>query len=370
MKSLTCLISMRDDVGSSNTWFSNGYSQNVKFFYDLLELLGHYPLFLFGAEFPAKRFTLLGKEYRGLSYQQVLDEGLYVDIIFETGVTVPEDMRALFRNRFGSRIVSVRYGISLIMDMEQLVHNESMSSGIHVAGSDWVWTSPHIGYGKHYLQTLFRCPAVEAPYLWEPDFVSKGFEDAPPEEVRDIYVMEPNLSVIKNALVPMAIVEEVFRTDPGLFGKAMVLNGLSFYQRTYFLENIVRYMDSLRSETNKVFFTGRYRFDDVFKKPDVLLGHQWGCSLNYLYLEALYSGLPLVHNAEPLQEVGYYYPEFDIQTGRDQCIAALKGHKVSAHLGPNRGFIERFSVHNPALQAEYGRLLEQVMDTPPKVGGA
>lgn len=368
MKSLTCLVSMRDEVASPSTWFSNGYSQNIKFFYDLLERLGHYPLFLFGKDNPEKRFTLQGKEYRGLSYQQALDEGLHVDIVFEIGVTVSEEMRTVFRNRFGSRIVSVRYGISLIMDMEQLVHNESMSSGIHVAGADWVWTSPHIGYGKYYLQTLFRCPAVVAPYIWEPDFVTQRFEDAPADEVRDIYVMEPNLSVIKNALTPMAVIEEVFRADPGAFGKAMVLNGLSFYQRNYFLQNIVRYMDSLRAETNKVFFTGRYRFDDVFKKPDVLLGHQWGCSLNYLYLEALYSGLPLVHNSEPLQEVGYYYPEFDIQAGRDRCLEALKGHQVSVHRERNQAFLERFSVANAEVQAEYRRLIEQVMDAPPRTG--
>jgi len=362
MQSLTCLVSMRDDVENPETWYSNGYSQNIKFFYELLELMGHYPIFLFGKDYLPCRFPLMGREYRGMSINQVLEEKIHVDIAFEVGVTINEDVRQVLRQRYGSKIVAVRYGIALVMDMEQLVHNETMTPGIHVAGADAVWTSPHIGYGIQYLQTILRCPGRIAPYLWEPHFITRSFKDTDIPERMDIYVMEPNLSVIKNALIPIAVIEEVWRQAPEAFGKACVLNGLNFYNRTYFLENIVRYMESVRAETNKVFFLARYRFDDVFQRPDVLLGHQWGCDLNYLYLEALHIGLPFVHNSEALQEVGYYYPGFDVQAGRDRCLEALSGHSIERSAEANRKLLFRYSIHNPEVQAEYARLIAEVME--------
>ena len=64
MAGLKCLISMHHTVNQADLWYSNGYSQNVKFFYDLLELMGHEPVFMTPVDIPGNRFTLLGKEYR------------------------------------------------------------------------------------------------------------------------------------------------------------------------------------------------------------------------------------------------------------------------------------------------------------------
>ncbi len=364
MRKLKCFISMRHSVDAPELWFSNGYSQNVKFFYDLLELMGHEPVFMTNGKVPGGSFEVCRRSYRCVFQDDVINEMHPCDIAFEGGVTINADMRDFLRSAFGTRIVSLRYGIGLLMDMEQLVHAETMTPGIHVSGADVVWTSPHIAYGLPYLRTLYRCPSGVAPYIWEPDFISRRFLASGKPRQRDIYVMEPNISVIKNALVPMAIIEQVYRTDPDAFGKARIVNAMQFYQRAYFLDNIVRHMDSLLGENNKVFFTPRARFEDAFQQPDLLLGHQWGCDLNYLYLEALYTGLPLVHNSDSLREVGYYYPGFDVEIGRDQCLRALRDYRVEDAMPANSAMLRRFSIHNPEVQAEYRRLLEEVLDTP------
>ena len=63
-------------------------------------------------------------------------------------------------------------------------------------------------------------------------------------------------------------------------------------------------MPSLNASATKeaagIFFE-RCRFSDVFSHPDILLSHQWNNALNYLYLEALYKNIPLVHNSDFLQ---------------------------------------------------------------------
>lgn len=363
MARLKCMISMSHTVDQPNLWFSNGYSQNVKFFYDLLELMGHEPWFMTAQRIEGDQFELDGRSYRCVQMQQMVDEMIHCDIAFEGGVTINPDLRSFLRQAFGTRIVSLRYGIGLLMDMEQLVHAETMSPGIHVAGADVVWTSPHIAYGLPYLRTLYRCPSGVSPYIWEPEFVTRRFLASGKPRTRDIFVMEPNLSVIKNALIPMAIIEQVYRAEPDSFSRAMILNAMQFYQRQYFLENIVRNMEAMLAERNKVYFTPRARFDECFQQQDLLLGHQWGCDLNYLYLEALYAGIPLVHNSDSLREVGYYYPDFDVDRGRDQCLRALKDYRVEEHIGANMAELHKYSIHNPQVQKEYARLIEQVMDT-------
>ncbi len=364
MAKLKCLISMQPITDRPELWYSNGYNQNVKFFYDLLELMGHEPTFIAPGDVPGEQFVVKEKRYRCINQQKVVDDMLHCDIAFEGGVTINADMRDFLRGAFGTRIVSVRYGIGLLMDMEQLVHAETMSPGIHVSGADVVWTSPHIAYGLPYLRTLYRCPSGISPYIWEPDFITRRFLANGKPRVRDIYVMEPNISVIKNSLIPMAIIEQVYRSDPGSFGKAMILNGMHFYQRRYFLDNIARHLSCMPAERNKIYFTPRARFDEAFQQPDLLLGHQWGCDLNYLYLEALYAGVPLVHNSDSLREVGYYYPDFDVDAGRDQCLRALRDYRVEQAMPQNLAQVRRYSIHNPEVQQEYARLIEQVLDTP------
>jgi len=361
--SLTCLISCRDDFDNPSLWYSNGYSQNVKFFYDLLEGMGHRPVLLVGRKVQQATFPLLGRQYRVASPSQLAEQGLRPEIAFDAAVTIGADVREFLRERFDTRIVVLRYGPSMVVDMEHILYSEVLGAGIHVGGADMTWTSPHYTYSMKYLETLYRCPCTIAPYIWEPEFLTRStYQDN--AFVRDIYVMEPNISVIKNALIPMAIIEEVYRTDPEAFGKAMILNAGKFSQRTYFLENIVRNMGAMKAEHKKVFFTDRYRFDEVFQRPDVLLGHQWNNELNYLYLEALWRGIPLVHNSERLAEVGYFYPDFEVDVGRDRLLEALRSHRTGSDLGRNEQFLHRFSIHNPEVRGEYQRLLDEVMDRP------
>lgn len=356
------LLTIRNDVADPNVIFSNGFSQNLKFFFELLELLGHEPYLLVADENRDGKVVLAGRNYPTVTYQRVRSEDVRYDIAFEGGCTINPPFRDYLRERFGTRVVSLRYGISMIMDMEQMSHHETMTGGLHFAGADWVWTSPHIAYGLPYLEVVYNAPGRVAPYIWEPDFVPRRFVSRGQMDVRDIFVMEPSISIIKHGLIPLTIIEELYRRSPDAFGKATILNGSHYNMRTYFLENVVRNFSSAIAEANKVFFGGRVPFGQVFKRPDLLLGHQWGCELNYLYLEALWAGLPLVHNSDALAEVGYHYPGFDVHAGTERCLEALRDHDEARSLARAEAFVQRYSIRNPEVQAGYRRLIDEVMD--------
>lgn len=115
---------------------------------------------------------------------------------------------------------------------------------------------------------------------------------------------------------------------------------------------------------DKVFFSERCKFDDVFAHPDVLLSHHWNNGLNYLSLEALYHNIPLVHNSEFFQEVGYFYPDFDVHKGAEALEDALTNHKANflEHQAKNKQFLKQFSIYNTEIQKQYQNLLDKVVD--------
>jgi hypothetical protein len=358
MKGINVAITIRNDQPLNQILFGNGLSQNVKFLYDLMQLIDCNPYFLVGSPTPHNSIVFKEVSYKAYTVEEVIAAELQTDLALEAGVTINHDVRKRLRDSFNTKIVCIRYGHSMFMDMEQICYKETMSAGLYVNKPDAVWASPHFIKAFSYLETIYQAPVSIGPYIWEPDFVAKGHDNTYVEKP-DIYVMEPSISLLKNALIPIAIIEKAYRSQPDLFGKAMILNGTHYNKQTYFLDNIARNMSSLIAENNKVYFTGRYPFDDVFKTRDILLGHQNECELNYLYLEALYKNIPLVHNSPAFSAVGYYYPEFDVNIGYSQLTAAINDRSYDEQ--KNKDFIYQYSIHNDDNQAQYRRLIEEVL---------
>ena len=363
MTKLNIAISLRDDIPHDQVLLANGLSQNVKFFYDLLETIGHRPHFLVGKSVDNNKIRFNNKNYRAVTNNDILESKKPFSLILEAGVTINSATRDLFREHNSAKIISLRYGHSLFMDMEQICHPETLTGGLYEKEPDFVWASPHFKNAYSYLATVYNAPVRECPYIWEPDFVDAPFDSTDYRKKPDIYVMEPNISILKNAVIPLAIIENIYRIEPEIFGKATVLNGGKFHSRQYFLNNIVKNFSSLISHANKVYFTGRYRFEEAFQKRDILLAHQVGCELNYLYLEALWKGVPLVHNSPAFKEVGYYYPDHEVFEGRDQCLKAIRDKAVTANQKRNKAFMRRYSIHNKTVQQRYRDLITEALDS-------
>ena len=66
--------------------------------------------------------------------------------------------------------------------------------------------------------------------------------------------------------------------------------------------------------------------DALLKFGSIVLSHQQDNALNYLYLEALYLNLPLLHNSEFISEAGYFYPDNDTEVARDQLDKIVNLH--------------------------------------------
>ena len=91
-------------------------------------------------------------------------------------------------------------------------------------------------------------------------------------------------------------------------------------------------------------------------------------ALNYLYLEVCWQGYPLIHNAHLCSDLGYYYPDNDIETGARQLLQAIDEHdgKWEAWRDEQRRRIGRFLATDPALAAAYDDLCSTCWISPPR----
>jgi hypothetical protein len=117
---------------------------------------------------------------------------------------------------------------------------------------------------------------------------------------------------------------------------------------------------------HKAIFHGRHDTVGFIceNKINLVVSHQWENEQNYLYLDVLYGGYPLVHNSKWLSSVGYYYPDFDSNAAARQINSAITGHHEI--LGDYKKqvalFIDLLSPCHPSNLAEYAAALLRVCE--------
>ena len=92
---------------------------------------------------------------------------------------------------------------------------------------------------------------------------------------------------------------------------------------------------------------------------NVVVAHQLECVDNYAYLDALYGNYPLVHNSPTFSDVGYYYPDCDIESGSESLLEAINSHdrNLENYSRSSKDFIKKFSPTNKANIDNYARAL-------------
>ena len=156
---------------------------------------------------------------------EVIDK---TDVLIEGTLTLEPQIEAEYRKR-GAKIVSYRMGNDFIADMEKMVHDKPGARAFNGTKYDAVWMIPqHMNTNRCYLEIMTKAPVYEAPHLWDPlflDHMTKSIEEPytfgyEPGQMKAngarVSVLEPNISVLKNCMIPILIGEEAYRNHPEL----------------------------------------------------------------------------------------------------------------------------------------------------------
>ncbi len=359
----------------AETLWSNGIKQNAVF---LTTALRHSPL--------VRSVTLVNttavaitpsipwdlSRWPVCTFEQARDD---LDILIELGGQIDAAQTSYLKDR-GTRLVSYCCGSEYVQAMQAVLFNRPLWGHQLFVNQryDAIWMVPQVAStSQHYFQTLRRRPTQVVPFVWEPVFLqarSSGFpaegEFRPRPGPKRLTVMEPNHDVVKFCLYPILIAEEAFRQQPELISFLHVTNAEALANASPDFVALMNQLDIVRA--HKAAFVGRFDTPQFLAEmTDVVISHQWDNPLNYFYLEVCWQGFPLVHNADLCSDLGYHYPHNDVQAGCRQLLGALTQHdsQWQTYRARQRQRIARFLPDNPAVVADYGKLLVQLMLQPP-----
>ncbi len=328
---ITIFIRADGDLGL----YENGLRQNVLFLWRLFQaspncarvhLLNHGDGEFQG--WPA------GLDMDGVPVVRTRDVADELDYLIVIGAAVdPNELQGL-RER-GVRIIGYKGGNAAVISIEAMISKpprgdaeQYFDSGLY----DALWMTPqHMHTYAGWCRTVYRVPVHEVPQLWAPDFIdsrqealSGGFGYRPGRPAWRIGILEPNITVMKTAHLPMLACEAAWRRRPDAVEAVLVSNTFQHKDHPHF-NSFAGALDIVKAGVMS--FEMRFVSADFLANHcDAVVTHHWENGLNYLYYEVLHGGYPLIHNSPWLRDCGYYYPDFAAEEAAGALLDAFATH--------------------------------------------
>lgn len=253
-----------------------------------------------------------------------------------------------------THVVYFNQGPNFFIDHGSLLKNEEIYAAESV---DTVWTTPQYNWQGEYVRARTGAARVaHAPYVWEPR-VSKnrtGFVETWNHVNNRVGVYETNRGVYKMSLVPMMIVERAYEDVDIEYAEAFSLSQIntSVFEREF--------KPRLKAPWKTHNYFARLPRQWSRSQIGTVVSHTLRNGLNYLWLEAVYYGLALVHNSKFLPDgCGYYYPGENITAGAEALKRAISTHNYEEAEKQKQICLTAFSTSNIKNIDWYERLLDE-----------
>lgn len=305
-----------------------------------------------------------------------------MDLIITMGAQVDESLLTKFKEKSNKKVIAYKCGNNYIITAENILFKPSEDKIYQYEKVyDEIWYIPQqheTNYG--FYRTLYRTNAVMVPFVWDSQYLfeslveielgfksgkyKKGYKYDETKKEKTIGVMEPNLNLVKFSLIPTMIAEQSYRTRIGKerINSLMITNSDSLAKHKEFL-SIIRTFDLYQD--GKISAEKRYQTAYILTQfIDVLISHQVLNPLNYLYLDAVYMGYPILHNAPLCKDLGYYYEGSDTIEASKKLNYILTEHdkNLEEYDFRNKQVLKRYSLENEELVLNYDRLIDNLFN--------
>ena len=358
-----------------NLW-SNGIDQNV---YHLASLLRSLPfvqkvvLLDCGAFHRAPDFAGdLGGQFEIIPLLEIQDS---IDVAIEVSGGLDVEWIARFRAR-GGKVVFHICGHPYASLTEPTIFDQPAFFS-KAERCDEVWVLPKDVLFSSMIKAIHRCPVREIPYLWAPVFLDHNISLIQQDGGDFGYklgslaaghvepaIFEPNISALKTGIIPFLICEQIEKSNPETIKSVYFMNSAQFTAHPTFMSLVGH--SHLYKRGKALLYNRDYFAKIMGRGANLVVSHQMMWSQNYLYLDALYGCYPLIHNSPLFADVGYYYPDSDIEAGAAQMRHAINEHDqhLSFYEQQSRAKIAALSPGNTCNQDVYARLLLALVGTP------
>lgn len=293
--------------------FKNGYCQNVIYFCELIKKYFNEHTIL---EINSTDF---------LKYDNI-------DIIIQI-TPFSKSLSESVKNKYPNcHNIFIKWGHEYYNDLQRLLPDgqNDIYPSPKAHNIDEVFISPHFESTKYYYQSLYNAKVSIIPYIWKPDnIILKPYSQIDYDKCKEknIFIVEPNINLLKTGLIPIMIVNELWKKNPNSFNKLYIVSANMYNKNEYFNKELLPKIEILNSKYNKAYFCPRANINDILIKPSILLTHQENLDLNYIYLEAMYLKIQWVHNSPSFKQTKYYYEDKNIFDGVNKLELALSDWK-------------------------------------------
>lgn len=312
---------------------------------------------------PPAEVGALGDRFPLVPIKEAADQ---IDIAIEMSGALDLEWASRFRAR-GGKVVSYNCGHPYLHMVEPMIFNRPSYFGAPER-CDQIWFLPKDEMFVPMYRSLYRCPTHVVPYLWSPAFLEKTAQDLRLVGAEFGYkkgqlaaptpaFFEPNISPLKMGIIPLLICEAAYARDAKSVEKVWFMNGEHMASHQSFIHIVQRHK---LYEDGKLAIAARDYFAKVMAAgANMVISHQITCLQNYVYLDAIYGNYPLLHNSPLFEDVGYYYPDSQVDVGVEQFFTAIKEHdrNLNYHKARNARKIESVSPLNRANRDIYARRL-------------
>lgn len=358
--------------------WTNGLNQNIHSFYTVVESSSKYLPYLLvhckkgtKEEENIKHFKKKNPNVKIVLFGDVITGNEKLDLIVESGQSYDGNLIEKIKAKHPkTKFVTLSYGNAYFLLSEKLVNEKEIdASAAYDHPRDAVWASPHFKETFEWLQISKQAPFIrEAPYVWTPKFLIQSMEsigvtkdDFKPSKKMNIGVIEPNINIVKNCMIPIAIIEHLYNKNTEIMGDCMIFNSGTIRKHAM-ADSLFLHLNSIKGK--KTTFEGRYKFAKIFSSyADIMLSHQHMCGLNYTYLESFYLDIPLVHNSEYFKDAGYFYEGFSISGGSTALEAAIldEGNFSNHHKLAAKEYLWKYSLDNQKNIDKYIELIDELI---------
>lgn len=359
---------------------ANGLFQNVLVFYRMFDAMGYAPIMLVHEKPTSlKNIPEVLRKCRTIVTEDMLKQPMAnVVAMIEIGMSLDPLVRQ-FVKMLGGRLFKVYLGNILNIDIETPIFVNQHHFAHHVVGgNDAILVSPHYGQHAEYASYLNHVPvkgpikSLIAPYVWDSSVLTRdgtqhiSWQEPKTPEDEVFVIMEPNISFQKSSLVPLFILERWYRSHGAKWkGKIVVINGERLSMVPHFIGNVQPYLDIFKD--GKVELTGRNDIVSTLKEwpSATFVLHNYNNEFNYMTLELLYSGFPVIHNSPSWMEFGYGYCGADLAEAAGLIEAARTRHSegITTYKSHAATLAWKYSPYNPAIHAAWGRIIENSQTT-------
>ena len=345
---------------SSTEFFKNGCNQQSLFLYETLDKLSNVECYIL---LPNDEIF---ENVKTLNFTTVINDLSDWDIIiFLSNKCNNIDNLKLIKSQ-DVKIVYYNCG------NEYYIYNEDIIFGKHnfikdntyYKYYDELWCIPNYKKDKYFYETMYNIKCKTVPYVWNNTIIKKykniQYESSKILDPRKrLLICEPNMQTTKTCLIPLLICERLYKEGyrniqiillckPETDAFKKLLENLEIYKNNCLeIHSRLKYFDVVKQLKNKGI--------DCY-----VVSHHQDNPLNFLHLETMYLGYPLIHNCEYYKTAGYYYN--NIKEGTEQLLYAINNHSNNTE-NYKRGtdkILFRFSPENITNITLYSNLLDKI----------